>query len=130
TDAMARVGVAALPSRPSDRLLAAAGAAALAASALAWLGPAPLVAPGVGAAIAGITCALLPRMGWIACAVLVLAWLSVPAGGIAIVVALALAPVPLLLRRARGGWWSAAPLAPLLDVIGGGPAWLAVAGQA
>jgi eukaryotic-like serine/threonine-protein kinase len=45
-------------------------------------------------------------------------------------VALALAPVPLLLRRARGSWWSAPAVAGVLDVIGGGPAWLAVAGQA
>jgi eukaryotic-like serine/threonine-protein kinase len=54
----------------------------------------------------------------------------VPAGGIAVVVALAVAPVPLLLRRARGSWWSAPAVTPLLDVIGGGAAWLAVAGQA
>jgi hypothetical protein len=53
-----------------------------------------------------------------------------PVGGLAIVVALSLAPVPLLLRRARGSWWSAPAVAPVLDVIGGGAAWLAVAGQA
>jgi hypothetical protein len=130
TEAVGRVGAAAMPSRPSDRFLSACGAAALAASALAWLGPAPLVEPGVGAAVAGVVCALLPRLGWIACAVLLLSWLSVPAGGIAIVLALAVVPVPPLLRRARGSWWSAPAVTPLLDVIGGGAAWLAVAGQA
>jgi eukaryotic-like serine/threonine-protein kinase len=130
TEAVGRVGAAALPSRRSDRLLAACGAAALTASALAWLGLEPLVAPGIGAAVAGVTCALLPRLGWIACAVTLLAWLAVPAGGIAIVVGLALAPVPLLLRRARASWWSAPAVTPLLDVIGGGAAWLAIAGQA
>jgi eukaryotic-like serine/threonine-protein kinase len=58
-------------------------------------------------------------------------WLAVaPAAGLAVVVALALAPVPLLLRRARGSWWSAPAVAAVLDVIGGGAAWLAVAGQA
>jgi eukaryotic-like serine/threonine-protein kinase len=130
TEALGRVGTAAMPSRPSDRVIAAAGAAALAASALAWLGPEPLVAPGIGAAVAGVACALLPRAGWLACVVLALAWLSVPAGGIAVVLGIALAPVPLLLRRARGSWWSAPAVAPLMDVIGGGAAWLAIAGQA
>ena len=130
TEAVGRAGRAALPSRPSDRLLAAAGAAALTASALAWLGPEPLVAPGIGAAVAAVACALLPRLGWIACAVTLVAWLAVPAGGVAIVLALAVAPVALLLRRARGSWWSAPAVAPVLDVIGGGAAWLAIAGQA
>jgi hypothetical protein len=129
-EALSRVGRAAMPSRPSDRVLAAAGAAALTASALAWLGPEPLVPAGIGAAGAAVACALLPRLGWVACAVTLVAWLAVPAGGIAIVVAMAVAPVPLLLRRARGGWWSAPAVAPVLDVIGGGAAWLAVAGQA
>jgi hypothetical protein len=130
TEAIGRVGVAAMPSRPSDRVLAACGAAALTASALAWLGPVPLVQPAIGAAVAGAMCALLPRMGWIACAVLLVSWLSVPAGGIAVVVAIAAVPVPALLRRARGSWWSAPALAAPLDVIGGGAAWLAIAGQA
>ncbi len=130
TEAIGRVGVAAMPSRPSDRVLAACGAAALTASALAWLGPAPLVQPGIGAAVAGLTCALLPRMGWIACAVVLVSWLSVPAVGIALVVAMATAPVPVLLRRARGSWWSAPALAAPLDLISGGAAWLAIAGQA
>jgi eukaryotic-like serine/threonine-protein kinase len=130
TEAVGRVGAAAMPSRPSDRVLSACGAAALTAAALAWLGPEPLVAPGIGAAIAGVACALLPRLGWIACAVLLLSWLSVPAGGIAVVAAIALAPVPVLLRRARGSWWSAPAIAAPLDVIGGGAAWLAIAGQA
>jgi eukaryotic-like serine/threonine-protein kinase len=131
SEAVGRVGRAAMPSRPSDRVLAAAGAAALTAGALAWLGPEPLAAPGVGAACAAVACGLLPRLGWLACAVTLVTWLAVaPAAGLAIVVALALAPVPLLLRRARGSWWSAPAVAAVLDVIGGGAAWLAVAGQA
>jgi eukaryotic-like serine/threonine-protein kinase len=131
SEAVGRAGLAAMPSRPSDRLLAAAGAAALTASALAWLGPEPLVVPAAGAAGAAIACALLPRLGWIACAVTLVTWLAVaPAGGLAVVVALALAPVPLLLRRSRASWWSAAAVAPVMDVIGGGAAWLALAGQA
>lgn len=130
TQAVGRVGAAAMPSRPSDRVLAGCGAAALAAAALAWLGPQPLIAPGIGAAVAGVTCALLPRAGWLACAVALVAWLADPAGALALVIAATLAPVPLLLRRARGAWWSALVIAPLLDVIGGGAAWLALAGQA
>jgi eukaryotic-like serine/threonine-protein kinase len=130
TEAVGRIGKAAMPSRPSDRVLAACGAAALTASAFAWLGPEPLLAPGAGAAVAGVACALLPRMGWIAVAMLVLAWLSQPAGGVAVVLAMAVAPVPILLRRARGSWWSAPAVAAPLDVIGGGAAWLAVCGQA
>jgi eukaryotic-like serine/threonine-protein kinase len=129
-EALSRVGRAALPSRPSDRVLAAAGAAALSASALAWLGPEPLVPAGIGAAGAAVACGLLPRLGWIACATVIVTWLMLHAVGLAIVVALAVAPLPLLLRRARGGWWSAPAIAPVLDVIGGGAAWLAVAGQA
>jgi hypothetical protein len=130
TEAVGRVGAAAMPNRPSDRLVAAVLAAALAAAALLWLGPAPLVAPGIGAAVAGLMCAVVPRAGWLACAGALVAWLAVPAGGLALVLAAALAPVPVLLRRARGSWWSAPAIAPLLDVIGGGAAWLALAGQA
>jgi hypothetical protein len=130
TEAVGRVGVAAMPNRPSDRVLGAGLAAALAAAALQWLGPEPLVAPGIGAAVAGVMCALAPRAGWLVCAAVLIAWLAVPAGGVALVLAAALAPVPLLLRRARGGWWSAPAIAPVLDVIAGGAAWLAIAGQA
>ena len=68
--------------------------------------------------------------GWVdRLAVLLVSWLSVPAagsrrrrdGG---------GPVPVLLRRARGSWWSAPALAAPLDVISGGAAWLSIAGQA
>jgi hypothetical protein len=130
TEAVGRVGAAAMPNRPSDRLLAGALAAALAAAALQWLGPQPLVAPGIAAAVAGLMCTLAPRAGWLACAAVLIAWLAVPAVGLALVLALALAPVPLLLRRARGGWWSAPVIAPVLDVIAGGAAWVAIAGHA
>jgi hypothetical protein len=130
TEAVGRIGRAAMPSRPSDRVLAACGAAALTASALAWLGPEPLVAPGIGAAVAAAICALLPRLGWIIVATLLISWLAVPAGGLALIVAIAVVPVPVLLRRARGSWWSAPAIAAPLDVIGGGAAWLAVGGQA
>jgi hypothetical protein len=130
TEAVGRVGSAAMPNRPSDRLIAAAMGAALAAAALQWLGPQPLVAPGIGAAVAGVMCGAAPRVGWLASAAVLIAWLAVPAGGVALVLAAALAPVAVLLRRARGSWWSAPVIAPLLDLIGGGAAWLAIAGQA
>src|SRR4051794_39793559 len=74
TEAVGRIGRAAMPIRPSDRVLAACGAAALTASALAWLGPEPLVAPGIGGAVAAVICALLPRLGWIIVATLLISW--------------------------------------------------------
>src|SRR5439155_20133594 len=50
------------------RVVAAAGSAALTAAALTWLGPAPVVRPGVVAAAAAAAALLLPRLAWLAAA--------------------------------------------------------------
>ena len=109
---------------------AAAGAAALAFTALALLGPPPPLSAPVGAAGAAALCLVLPRAGWLALAAALVGWLTVEAPGLALLVALALAPVPVLVRRAAPGWWSAPGMALLLGVAGVAGAWVAVAGQA
>jgi len=81
---------------------------------------------------AGLATALLPRLGWIATALAACLWLASPdAGreGIALVLAAACLPVPLLLPRA-GLWWSVPALAPLLGTIGLAPMFVAVAALA
>jgi len=110
--------------RGLDRAAAAVLAGALAAPALAAAGEPALGALAVAAAVA-----LLPRLGWLVAAVTVVALLSTDHAGEAALVAAALAPVPLLLRR-RGVWWSAPALAPALGLIGLAGAYPAVAGRA
>jgi len=113
---------------PLPRLLAAAGAGALSAAALAVLGPQPPLEPAAGAAIASAAVFLLPRLGWLGAAAALLAWLAVPLPGVALLVALAVVPVaPLLLRR--GTVWSLPAAAPALGLIGLAGAWPALAGQ-
>jgi hypothetical protein len=116
---------------PWQRLVAAAGIAALTAAALTWLGTSdPPVAPGAGALGAAAAVALLPRLGWLLVATAVCAWAADAAPAAAVVAALAALPVAPLLRRAAPGWWSAPALAPLLGVAALGAAWPALAGQA
>jgi hypothetical protein len=114
---------------PRPRLLAAAGAAALAGAALARLGHAPPLEPAAGAALAGAAVLLLPRIGWLLAAAALVAWLSVPAPGIALLAACAAAPVPLLLAR-RAPTWSLPAAAALLGAVALAGAWPALAGQA
>jgi hypothetical protein len=93
------------------------------------LGPEPSFAVGTAALIAAGAVALLPRVGWVAAAMGVCAWLASPEGGqegTALVVTAALLPVPLLLPRA-GLLWSVAALAPLLGAIGLAPLFVGVA---
>jgi eukaryotic-like serine/threonine-protein kinase len=76
--------------------------------------------------------ALLPRIGWMLAAGGVLLWLAAPGmehRGTALVLAAALAPVPVLLPRA-GLLWSVPALAPLLGAIALAPLFVAVAGIA
>ena len=62
-----RIGRAAMPSRPSDRVLAACGARGADGQRAGVAGPASRSSrPGIGAAVAAASCALLPRLGWIA----------------------------------------------------------------
>src|SRR5205814_5814209 len=113
------------------------GAAGLAAgglglAALESFGHRPSFSPFAAAGIAALAVALLPRIGWIAAATALVAWLAAPAAGApgaAVVVAAALLPVPLLLPRA-GLLWSVPALAPLLGLVGLAPAYAAVCGFA
>ncbi|MDQ3648183.1 MAG: hypothetical protein M3433_06310, partial [Actinomycetota bacterium] len=76
--------------------------------------------------------ALLPRVGWLAGALALLAWLVSPDAdreGTALLLALVLAPVPLLLPRA-GPLWSVAVVAPLLGVVALAPAFVGLAALA
>ena len=72
---------------------------------------------------------LLPRLGWLAMVGALLAWLATAAPGLALLVAVAAAPVPLLLPR-RGIAWSLPAAAPLLGAAGLAGAFPAIAGQA
>jgi eukaryotic-like serine/threonine-protein kinase len=121
--------------QPWPALIAGRAAAGLAAGLLVLLGvglgPEPSFAVGTAALVAAAAVALLPRVGWIAAAMGVGAWLATEGGqeGTALVLTVALLPIPLLLPRA-GLLWSAPILAPLLGAIGlaplfvGAAAWL------
>jgi eukaryotic-like serine/threonine-protein kinase len=121
--------------QPWPTLIAGRAAAGLAAGLLVLLGiglgPEPSFAVGTAALVAAAAVALLPRVGWIAAAMGVGAWLATEGGqeGTALVLTVALLPIPLLLPRA-GLLWSAPILAPLLGAIGlaplfvGASAWL------
>jgi hypothetical protein len=107
--------------------IASRSAAGLAAGLLVLLGvglgPEPSFAVGTAALVAAGAVALLPRVGWIAVAMAVCAWLASPEAGqegTALVLTAALLPIPLLLPRA-GLLWSAPVLAPLLGAIGLAP---------
>ncbi len=116
------------------RLPAALAAGVLAGAGLAGLGPEPPLAPGAGGLAAAAVVGVLPRAGWMACALALVAWLAAArgdvAGGLALLVALAAAPVPPLLRRAAPAAWSLPALAPVLGLAGLAPAFCALAGQA
>jgi len=119
-------GATAVASRAGAGL--AAGVLVLAG--LTALGPAPRFSAVAAAAAAGLIVAILPRVGWLACAGAFLGWLGWELrDGTALVVLSALAPVPMLLPYA-GRSWSLPALAPLLGAIALGPAYLAVAGSA
>jgi hypothetical protein len=123
---------AGLASRLAGRLLAGCAAGLLVFVALTQLGPSPPFDPLAAAVAAGAACALLPRIGWLVAAASVCIWLGSPAvdrPGTALVLAAALAPVPLLLPRA-GVLWSVPALAPLLGTIALAPAFVGVAALA
>lgn len=115
-------------------LLPGLAAGGLVALALAELGSGtPPVQPLVAAAIAGAAVALLPRLGWLATAAVLLGWLAGEVGegglGLALVFACALAAPPLLLPLCGRGW-SVPFLAPLMGAALLAGAFPAVAGQA
>jgi serine/threonine protein kinase len=103
---------------------------ALVGLALAGLGPAPSVDPVLAGATAALVIALLPRVGWLVAAAFVVTWLAgAGQGGLALLVALAVAAIPFGLPRSP--WlWSLPALAPALGAIGLAGAFPALAGQA
>jgi len=96
---------------------------------LTTLGPSPPMSPGAAAAAAALLVAVLPRIGWLVAALGVCGWLASPEAdraGSALVLACALAPVPVLLPRS-GLLWSAPALAPLLGSVALAPLYVGVA---
>jgi hypothetical protein len=109
--------------------LAAGGLVALALTTLG-AGPPP-VRPLLAGALAAAVVGLLPRLGWIASAAVLLGWVAGDGGepGVALVLACAVAAPPLLLLL-RGRAWSVPFAAPLLGVALLAGAYPALAGQA
>ena len=112
--------------------LAAGGLVLLALTALG--DGSPPADPRLAAALAAAIVGLLPRIGWLATAAVLLGWVAgaaIPGGGagLALILACALAAPPLLLPL-RGRAWSVPFLAPLLGVALLAGAYPAVAGQA
>jgi hypothetical protein len=114
---------------PPARVLAGllAGGSIMAALSLVAARPPldPLAVAGIGAALVS----LLPRLGWLVCAVALTAWLGAQGGDSWWVVGLAALPLPLLAPRAPA-WWSAPGVAVGLGYLGVPGAWPALAGQA
>ena len=129
-EGIAEAAVPRARTRPVARVLAAVAAGALAAAAVAWLGPAPPLPPAAAGAVAAALVAVLPRAGWIALALALATWLAADQRpGTAVLVVAAAAPTAALLRRG-GPLWSAPAIAPVLGLAGLGGAWPALAGQA
>ena len=120
-----RAATAGVP--PVAARIAAALAAGGLAAAAATLAPTP-VDPPVAAAAATVAVALLPRLGWLACAVAAVILIAAERPGTATLLAAALAPVPLLVRGS-GRTWSLPAAAPLLGVAALAGAYPALAGR-
>lgn len=117
--------------RIRSRAIAGFAAGGLALPALEYLpaSPAPSLVP---AALAALLVAALPRAGWLCAAAALTGWLASPdvgREGAALVLAAALAPVPLLLPRA-GLLWSLPAAAALLGAAALAPLYVALAALA
>jgi eukaryotic-like serine/threonine-protein kinase len=124
-------GAGRLP-RALARVGAGTGAGLLVIAALTQLGPEPPFSPYAAAGAAALLTAFLPRVGWALAALGTCAWLASPEAGregTALVLAAALAPIPLLLPRA-GPLWSLPALAPLLGTVALAPAFVGIASLA
>src|SRR5207248_7965410 len=129
-----RMGPAIAPGRRVPRLVGRLGAAAAAGSLLGagvhLAGAPPHVSAVTIGAAGALAVALLPRIGWLACAAALCCWLAIPNTGLAgaaLVAGVAAVIVPPLLLRG-GLLWSVPALAPLLGLAGIGPVFLVVAG--
>ena len=108
--------------------LAAGSLVVLAVAALAH--GAPPVSPLLAGALAAAVVGLLPRIGWLVAAAVLLGWLAGDGqAGTAVLLACGLAASPLLLPL-RGRAWSAGFAAPLMGVAMVAGAYPALAGQA
>jgi eukaryotic-like serine/threonine-protein kinase len=123
TDSRRRLGAA--PPIPM-RAVAGAAAGVLALLAGEVLGPAPPVSPLPAALVVGLAVGLLPRIGWLTAATVMLGWLATKEIGTALVIAVAVGATPLLLLRG-GTLWSLPALAPALGAIGLAPAFVGLA---
>ena len=115
-----------------ERLAAGLAAGALALACLEGLGPEPSFSVAAAAGLAALATAALPRIGWLMTVAALCVWLVSPEAdrqGTALVLAVAAAPVPLLLPRA-GLLWSVPVLAPLLGTIALAPVFVGVAALA
>lgn len=89
--------------------------------------------PLLGGALAAIAVGLLPRLGWLVSALVLLSWLAGPAGqpGTALIALCGAGAIPLLLPfGGKGRAWSLPFLAPLLGAAMLAGAYPALAGQA
>lgn len=108
-----------VPARLGPRLVAGLLAAPLTALPALLLGEHAAIAPApVAAAIGFCAVALLPRLGWVVCAALLLAALAGAHPHLATLGLLAAVPVPLLLRRAEPWSWSLPAAGAGLALIG------------
>jgi len=116
---------------PAARVAAGLGAGVLVLAALSIHPGPPLLAPAAGGVAVAALVAVLPRAGWLAVAAALTAWVAAAPGtaGVAVLLALALAAPPLLLRRS-GRAWTAPALAPALGLVLLAGAFPALAGQA
>jgi hypothetical protein len=99
---------------------------------LQTLAPDPTFSAPAAAGIAAVAVALLPRLGWLAVAAALCAWLVSPDAdrqGTALVLAAAALPIPFLLPRA-GLLWSVPVFAPLLGAVAIGPLFVGLAALA
>jgi hypothetical protein len=116
----------------SERMVGGLAGGLLVGFAYALLGYSPSVPPGLVGALAGLLLVVLPRSGWtLAVATLILSQLVRGRGGVAVLLAAAVLPTLVLLRR-RGPLRSMAALAPVLGLAtlaGGFPALAAQLGR-
>ncbi|HEV2768956.1 MAG TPA: serine/threonine-protein kinase [Solirubrobacteraceae bacterium] len=111
------------------RAAGALATGALVLAAVTLLGPSAPVEPMLAGLAVAAAAVLLPRLTWLAAAAGLVAWLATTLPGVALLLALAVLPVPPLLLLAPATW-SLPMLAPLLGAVGAATAFPAAAGQA
>jgi hypothetical protein len=118
------------PAGPLARVAAAIAAGGLTAAALTSLHVHAALQPVPAAAAVALLVVLVPRLGWLLGATALFLWLAGPAPGLALLLAAAVLPTLVLLRRTPGAPLWIPVLAPLLGVVGLAGVFPALAGQA